>query len=532
MIRGVSHFSGRKRWKRMQSFSMSMSMSMALIAAMVGFSIPAALGANTGLSSSVSGWSFSQERMHAGLVRLRISTVHYNPARPWSREVGSTFEITGLVRPGNRILVSAGPVRDAANIEVTRQGSYRKYQAEVILFDTEANLAMLTVKDPTFFEGMEPIPLSADPMPGSTYRAARIDGGFGIESTDVTVSELLPVADYGFTRLPVALFRSAPRFEAGGIILDGQGIVGMIGFVDGQDQAEAVFASRLRQFEEMVDSVEKLPAARRKSSYKGFPVQGFFFSPLEDPALRKHYGLANSQDGILITTVLKGCSVTGHLQPGDVLTRVDGYSVNPAGDYQDPELGWQPVDLLFVRDVKGNLRKVGQTLTLNIVRDGKDREVKISLKSYQGGAERIPWAESGPPPYLVHEGFIFVELNVPFLKERFGSEWKNRALALAAVYDSEKYYAPDESQDRVIVLSDVLPAESTRGFDGFAGEQVVEVNGEKARSMKQLKEALESKDGLSILTLRSGRKIYVRTGAGNAELRQEYGIEEKSRIRE
>ncbi len=484
-----------------------------------------------GLSSSVSGWAFTQERIHQGLVRLRISTVHYNPARPWAREVGTSFDITGIVRPGNRVMVSAGPVRDAANIEVTRHGSYKKYQAEVLLADSEANLAMLKL-DPEFFEGMQPIPFSADPLPGQTYRAARIDSSFSIESTDVTVSELLPVADYGFTRLPVAIFRSAPRFEAGGLILDGEGITGMIGFVDGQDQAEAVFASRLRQFEQMVDAVQDRPAESRKEGYTGFPVQGFFYSPLEDPSLRKHYGLENSQDGILITTVLDGCSVTDHLQPGDVLTRLDGYSVNPAGDYQDPRLGWQPVDLLFVRNVDGSLRKVGQSLEMEIVRKGETRKLKIQLKSYSGGAERIPWAEPGPPPYLVHEGFIFVELSVPFLKERFGAEWQNRALALAAVYDAGKYYKPGEKKDRVLVLSDVLPADSTRGFERLSGEQLVRINGKEAHSLNQLSQALEGKPGsIAVLEFKSGRKLYVPTGSGNAALRQEYGIENKSRLR-
>ncbi|MEQ8353779.1 MAG: hypothetical protein RH862_20040 [Leptospiraceae bacterium] len=490
------------------------------------------LADSQGVSSSVSGWSFTQDRMHAGLVRIRISTVQYNPARPWSKEVGPTFDVTGLVRPGNRILLSAGPVRDAANIEVTRHGSYRKYQGQVILIDSEANLAMITVDDPEFFKGLEPIPFSRDPLLGQTYRAARIDSSFSIESTDVTVSELLPVADYGFTRLPVAIFRSAPRFESGGLILDGEGISGMIGFVDGQDQAEAVFASRLQHFEGMVDSVQSLPVQRKKEKYTGFPVQGFFYSPLEDPSLRKHYGLENSQDGILITTVLDGCSVTGKLQSGDVLTRVDGYSVNPAGDYKDPQLGWQPVDLLFVRDIKGALRRVGQELKLEIVRSGETKKITIKLQSYKGGAERIAWTEPEPPPYVVHEGLIFVELSVPFLKERFGAEWQNRALALAAVYDSSKYYKPGETKDRILVLSDVLPAESTRGFERLAGEQLMRIDDEKAQSLFQLKKALEnSTDSIIVLEFRSGRKIYVRTGKGNPELRADYGIQEKSRMR-
>ncbi|MCB1139269.1 MAG: hypothetical protein KDK23_10960, partial [Leptospiraceae bacterium] len=362
---------------------------------------------------------FSREAVQSGLVRLRISTARYSAARPWSREVGSTYEVTGLVRPGNRILLPAGPVRDAVNIEVSRHGSYKTYPGRVLLADVEANLAMVTA-DPEFFQGLEPIAFSADPGPGNSYVAIRVDEKFNIESTEVTVSQLLPIADYGFTRLPVAIFRSDPRFEGGGLVLDENGIVGMIGFVDGQDRAEAVFASRLKQFQQMIEKA-KLKAVNPDEQsdtyalppgYDGFPVQGFFFSPLEDPALRKHLGL-NSQDGILITTVLNGCSVSAHLQAGDVLVRVDGFSVNPAGDYQDPKLGWQPVDLLFVRDVNGRPRKVGDSLALSIVRKGKPLDVKIKLKAYEGGAERIPWAEPGPPPYLVHEGFIFTELSVP-----------------------------------------------------------------------------------------------------------------------
>ncbi|MCB1303317.1 MAG: hypothetical protein KDK37_03540 [Leptospiraceae bacterium] len=488
------------------------------------FLIGSAVYADVG--SSVSGWSFSSDSVHAGLVRIRISTVHYSAVHPWSREVGSSYDVTGIVLDNHRILMSAGPLKDAVNIEVMRHGSYRKFEGHILVSDLEANLAMITVSDESFFDGLKAIPLSADPSPGNAYRALRIDGNFNIESNDVTVSEIIPVADYGFTRLPVAVFRSAPRFEAGGLILDGNGLVGMIGFVDGQDQAEAVFASRLKRFQEMVAEADG-----NRAEYAGFPVQGFFFSPLEDPALRDYYGLKDNQDGVLITTVLAECSVSDSLKPGDVLLSVDGFSVNPAGQYKDKKLGLQSMDLLFVRDGAGNVRRPGDSLELKIVREGKEQTVNVPLRAYRGGAERIPWWVDGPPDYLVHNGLIFVELSVPFLKERFGGDWKIRALALAASYDSEKYYAPGEEKDRVIVISDTLPSDSVVGYERSTGEQVVEINGKKANSLAELRKVLESNDGIATLKLKSGRMVYLRTGKGDPALRENYGIPEKSRIR-
>lgn len=491
------------------------------------------LNANT---ESATGDPLSRQSIHGSLVRLQITTARYSAARPWRREVGSTYEVTGLVRPGGRILLSAGPVQHAVNIQVRRHGSYKQFEGRVLVVDLEANLAMVVVEDPEFFQGLSAIPYSSDPGPGKTYKAVRVDDRFNIETSEVTVSELVPIADYGFTRLPVAIFRSDPSFKAGGLILDDRGIVGMIGFVDGEDKAEAVFSSRLRDFESMVKKAS--PPARapegqpgkKPDGYQGFPAQGFFFASLEDPALRQYYGV-KKEHGVLITTVLDGCSVSDYFRAGDVLIELDGYEVSPAGDYLDPELGWQPVDLLFVRDVRGRPRKVGEKLSMTIVRQGKEKKLQVPLKAYSGGAERIPWTISGAPSYLMHEGFLFLELSVPFLKERFGSKWETRALALSYLYEQKKYYKPGEKKDRILVLSDILPAESTRGYEQFVGEQVVSVNGKEVDSLAQLKETLENREeSRAVLELRSGRKIYMSTGQGNEDLRRRYGIAEKSRI--
>ena len=70
---------------------------------------------------------------------------------------------SGSIIEGQRILTNGHVVQDQTFIQVRRFGESRRYQARVLYVSHTADLALLTVDDPTFFEGVEP--LTFGPLP-------------------------------------------------------------------------------------------------------------------------------------------------------------------------------------------------------------------------------------------------------------------------------------------------------------------------------------------------------------------------------
>ena len=90
---------------------------------------------------------------------VKIYTIHDVPDyyNPWSMKgpFGSTG--SGCVIKGRKILTNAHVVSDKTFIQVRRYGDAKKYEARVLSVSHAADLALLTVNDPAFFEGVTPL---------------------------------------------------------------------------------------------------------------------------------------------------------------------------------------------------------------------------------------------------------------------------------------------------------------------------------------------------------------------------------------
>ncbi len=90
-------------------------------------------------------------------VHLEISSIYYDPLKPWIKKSKPSFLSIGLVMPGKRILALANDLRNSSLIEVSQYTtSYSKVLAKVVHVDYEANLALLSVDSPNFFTRLKP----------------------------------------------------------------------------------------------------------------------------------------------------------------------------------------------------------------------------------------------------------------------------------------------------------------------------------------------------------------------------------------
>ena len=101
-----------------------------------------------------------------------------------------------------------------------------------------------------------------------------------------------------------------------------------------------------------------------------------------------------------------------------------------------------------------------------------------------------PYNFGQAPAYYVLGGLIFEELSRPYLKE-WGANWQKDAPPRFVYMDRFQTELFPEGHRRVVVLSQVLPATSTIGYDDFSYLTVTRVNGKEIKSLADLAAAVQ-----------------------------------------
>ncbi|MCR9144693.1 MAG: hypothetical protein NXI24_20815 [bacterium] len=439
------------------------------------------------------------------VVLVRITPIYYNYAIPWVKQPGQSYTVVGLVMPGKKILVLANDIRNAALLEVTRYSSYERSLAKVNLLDIEANLALLSVEDDSFFDNLLPLPAGRDPVPGGSVTAVKVDQVFRVYREKLQIKEVNASADFGFTHLPVTVFRSSEPFQNGGILLcQVRYVCGFIGYSDQEKRTESIPPSTFEVFRKRAQSRD----------YSGFVAQGYVLDQLVDPVQREYYRLPKDLRGALVSQVVPGTSAYGVLRAEDILLSLDGVAVDDLGFYEDAQFGRQHALLLGNRSPSG-IREPGDVVRVKVFRDGKEVALEMPLRSYSGRAERIPWLVQGQPDYLVENGLLFLEMSVPLVRQLYGKSWQRNAIELAQIYQDKRFYKKP-GDDRVVLLAGALPDPVTRGYEDLRGAPVTSLNGKPVHNLKQMREKiLELKrSGESIVELRlsGGQPVYLNIG--------------------
>jgi hypothetical protein len=117
--------------------------------------------------------------------------------------------------------------------------------------------------------------------------------------------------------------------------------------------------------------------------------------------------------------------------------------------------------------------------------------IEIPLKNMPPSISLIPQVRPNqPPPYLVAGGFIFRELDVPYL-QAWGDKWEeNIPSYLRCIYKMDGESLLSEKR-RLIILTDVFPDEYNLGYHDMAQNIVKAVNGRPVDSIQKMEEAFQ-----------------------------------------
>ncbi len=460
------------------------------------------------------------------LVRVNVTGQAYDYFRPWQKRPPFTKRALGAVLPRSRVLVTADLVANQNYVELERAETGEKTAANVTVVDYEANLALLEPVDKKFLDGLETLDLALDTVVGDRLSA------WQLETTGALVVTEGLVTTIGMTQYPADIGEFLTyRLSIPMQYRENSYTVPLV--------KKDKLAALLLRFDPRTQVLDAIPAPiiahflkdADTQNYRGFPTAGVSFFPTRDPDLRKFAGQTGNPAGVYITAVQPNLpAAKAGLKVGDIVTAIGKNELDQNGNYVDPLYGKIEFPNLITAHAF-----VGDTIQFHVQRDGKPLDLNVTLE-HRAAKDYVvpPYNIDRPPAYYVLGGLIFQELSRQYLRE-WGGSWQKDAPQRFVYFDHYQSELFPEANRHIVVLSQVLPADSTIGYDDLAYLTVEKVNGKEINSLGDLAEAVKHPiDGfIKVETQEDPKQLELDAAQVAAEapaLQQNYGLPSLQRL--
>lgn len=455
------------------------------------------------------------------IVRIEVSRKVYDYYQPWNRRTERSLK-TGLVVGDKQILTTCQDMSDYTLVRAQKDGRGIWNNARVVWVDYYANLALLTVEDAAFWNGLTPASLVGNlPTDGTTLQILRWrEGKLENRTAEFTQYAVRQSEFSAINHVQMEMDSEIQGVGWGEPVVLNSHVVGILSQQRGR-ACKAIPAPFIRA---ILD-------ARRAGTYRGLGYFHFYWQPAENTDSLEYLRLTGAPRGVLIINVPERLDgLTNVVKPRDILLQVDGFDVDIQGNYLDPDFGRLLLENLATRG-----KWAGDDVKLKLWRDGQPLEVTYRLPKYEYAHSVVPFGVyDHPPEYLIVGGLVFQPLSYPYL-QRWGSDWDRRAPFRLT------YYTPDEAtkeQPSIVVLSQVLPDPYNIGYQDQRYLVLQKVNGRPVNNLTELRAALQHPTGkYHILDFLPGdtaqRMVIAADGADDAATQrvlQRFAIEDAAYI--
>ena len=465
------------------------------------------------------------DSLRRSVVKIYVTVQRYDYTQPWQATPPVYASGSGFIVAKRRILTNAHVVSDAAFIEVQRDGNPRRFPAHAAFLAHDCDLAIVTVDDPSFFAGTDPIVFN-DSLPQLNDEVMALGypmGGSRLSLTRGVVSRI----DYSIyshsgadSHLVVQTDAAINPGNSGGPVLFNGRVIGVAfqGMVESQNIGYAI---PLPVIHHMLRDIED-------NQYHGYPELGVATMDARNPALRRALGLAPAGGGKAVARVDPFGAAREILHGGDVLLRVDGHDIATDGSVM---LEGTAVDFSELVE----RRQWGETIAFDVSRSGQVQRVDVPLRNPEDPFNyRIQY--DVPPEYCIVGGLVFEPVTRNLLAT-MGGDLDNRAVH--TIFYLATYGKIDgliEGRRQFVVLANRLPHPVNTYDEPYRYGVVTSVNGRKIGALRDLPEAFANPtNGFQVITFEGLDNPLVLDAAmvreADAQIRARYEIPAMAHVR-
>lgn len=427
--------------------------------------------------ATAGGFAAETER---SVVQIFIFLQEPDWTAPWRYDAVQRATGSGFVIKGKRIMTNAHVVSWARQIIVRKYQDPKPYLARVEYIGHDCDLALLTVEDESFFDGVTPLEFGELPKVRSTvvtygYPA----GGEEISYTRGVVSriELSLYSHPGNRRLlSVQTDAAINPGNSGGPVIQDDRVVG-VAFQGISGLENTGFFIPPPVIQHFLKDV-------RDGKYDGFPRMGVNLVALQSPAFRAMLQLPDNHQGARVDRILPKSAAAGLLQEDDVILRIGEFPV--ASDNTILYHGNRVSSQLAFQEAQS-----GESVPLQVWRGGQAREISVSVKAFtEDQAEGNQYDVK--PKYFVFGGLVFTPLSRDYLRDSARDATEGTGAELTYELFFRPREAPEKARAEPVVLSGVLTDGVNANF-GVRGRALVDtINGVRINQLTDVVRAFEA----------------------------------------
>ena len=421
---------------------------------------------------------------------VKIYTVSKVPSytTPWNSTISRSHG-SGSIIAGNRILTNAHVVANGTFIEVKRHGDTKKYEAVVEFISHQADLALLKLKDETFFEDTKAIEF--DELPKFEQEVAVYGFPVGGDSLSVSrgIVSRIEHEQYAHSReifLSIQVDAAVNPGSSGGPAISNDKIVGVV--------MQQLTRSQSIGYIVPVEIIKHFLDDVKDGKYDGFSHLGVTTQTLENKSLRDVYKMNSKTTGVLVVDISQKSNTYKKLKEQDILLSLDGHDINNDGTVEFIKNKYTSYKYYIDK------KQIGDSIKLSVLRDGKKLELDVVLNNVANDNLLVNTIlHDEIPKYLVYGGYVFSPLTRNLLVG-------NRS-TLLRLRQASREWASDEKEEAVILLK-VLATPANRGDHSYSLWMVDKVDSKEFKNFAEFIQIIrdfrgkylivENKDGVKI----------------------------------
>jgi S1-C subfamily serine protease len=422
----------------------------------------------------------AEDGIRKSVVKIYVTRRNPDFVRPWKKQDPTEVSGSGVIIESKRILTNAHVVNYASQVFVEADHAASKRAATVQFVAPDIDLALITIDDPAFFEEHPPL-ARTDKLPrveDAVHVYGYPEGGQDLSITKGIVSRIEFDAIYYDTRgLRIQVDAAINPGNSGGPALVGDRMIGLS-------------FSRLQQSDNIGylianEEIELFLKDVADGKYDGKPAIYEHTQTLENEALRGKLKLGNDTTGVLVWKPDRP-EASYPLKPWDVITKIGDHAIDNSGMVRVGE------------NLRLNFRYFVQSLArdgavhLGVVRDGQRVEVDLPVSAHR---ERLfPYCDAYYPSFFVWGPLVFStatdDLIDVFSSPQVAMAWFSFFTYRGSPMVTRRGDRPAFQGEEVVVLLDMFPHRTTKGYEKPNYYAVAQVNGTPIRNLRHLAETL------------------------------------------